>query len=144
MTPLPYDLLIIKSTAMKIVIETIPNDQQRYPTCGDWWFDDDGALQIRVSDMQNWKFEFLVGIHEAIEAMLCKDQGVPEANITAFDEKFEKLREQFPGLIGDQEPGDMVSAPYFHEHQFATQIEKQIANALQVNWDEYNSFVENL
>ena len=128
---------------MKIVIETIPQEQQRYPTVGDWYFDDQDTLQIKVSDMKNWKYEFLVAIHEMVEMMLCREHGVAELNVTAFDEKFEKLRESFPGLIGEQEPGDMVSAPYFNEHQFATKIEKQVAAELGVDWDEYNSSVNN-
>ena len=42
---------------MKIVIETIPHAQQRYPTCGDWYTDDSG-LHIKVSEeMGDPKFD---------------------------------------------------------------------------------------
>ena len=34
---------------MNITIKTIAHDKQRYDTVGDWWFDDEGDLQIRVS-----------------------------------------------------------------------------------------------
>ena len=41
---------------MKIVIETIPHGQQRYPTAGDWVFEATG-LKIWVSDLATltWK-----------------------------------------------------------------------------------------
>ena len=38
---------------MKIEIRTIPHEQQRYPTCGDWQFEKPDELTIRVSDMGN-------------------------------------------------------------------------------------------
>lgn len=34
---------------MKITIETIPHNQQRYPTCGDWQFLNSDELAVRVS-----------------------------------------------------------------------------------------------
>ena len=46
------------------------------------------------------------------------------ADIDKFDINFEELRKKNPDIIGVQEPGDMVSAPYYHQHQTATVIEK--------------------
>ena len=63
---------------MNITIKTIQHSKQRYDTCGDWWFDKKGNLQIRVSDMDNWKYEYLVGDHEVREALLCKDRGITQ------------------------------------------------------------------
>ena len=54
---------------LKIVIETV--DHQRYPTAGDWQLKPDG-LHILLSRMSDRRYEFLVGMHEAIEAYLCK------------------------------------------------------------------------
>jgi len=58
---------------LKIVIETV--DHQRYPTAGDWQLKPDG-LHIFVSRMSDQRYEFLVGMHEEIEAYLCKQESV--------------------------------------------------------------------
>jgi hypothetical protein len=48
-------------------------DHQRYPTAGDWQLKPDG-LHIFVSRMSDQRHEFLVGMHEAIEAYPCKQE----------------------------------------------------------------------
>lgn len=118
-------------------IVTIPHNQHRYPTVGDYYIDDVGILRIFVSDMKNEKYEFLVAIHEQIEEFLTRLRGVKEEDITEFDKKFEKDRKD-----GDfSEPGNDPKAPYFKEHQFATIIEKFIALELGVNWEKYDETV---
>jgi hypothetical protein len=125
---------------MKIIIETIPHQQQRYPTVGDWIFDKDGTLHITVSDMGDDRYEFLVGVHEAVEAFLCRHRGISEESITEFDIKFEKNR-QYNDI---SEPGDNPLAPYRKEHFFATSIERLIAAELKVDWFVYDETVVNL
>ncbi len=135
---------------LKINIETIPHESHRYPTVGDWWFvepqegSEEKRLEVRVSNMGNWKYEYLVAMHEVDEALLCYARGIPEKVVSDFDVVFEKIRESFPEVIGDQEPGDMVSAPYNKEHVFATKIERLRAAEMGVSWDEYNDAVEDL
>jgi hypothetical protein len=97
-------------------IRTIPASQHRYETTGDWWYENGGAIQIRVSDLDNWKEEFLVAFHELIEAVLCKAHDIPEGSVTIFDITNNKLCE----------PGDSPDAPYHREHTFAMAIEKLI------------------
>lgn len=125
---------------MKIHVETIPHAQQRYPTVGDYWCED-GVQQIRVSQMVDWRYEVLVAVHELIEMALTRHRGVSEPRITEFDVEFEKSREQ--GLVHG-EPGDHPDAPYRSEHFFATNIERLIAAELDVDWFEYDGYVENL
>ena len=129
---------------MKIIIETIPHKEQLYPTVGDWRWDDLGQLQIKVSDMGDWRYEFLVALHELVETMLCRQRDISPALVDEFDIAFEELREKLPEVIGDMEPGDMTSAPYYREHQFATRLEKQLAAELGVDWNNYNLTVEKL
>ena len=61
---------------MKINIETIPHGDQRYPTVGDYWDDENGVMQVRVSDMKDWRYEALVIIHELVEMFLTKHRGI--------------------------------------------------------------------
>lgn len=129
---------------MKITIETIPHKSQAYETVGDWYWDEFGNLEIKVSEMGDWRYEFLVALHEMVEVMLCRQHDIGQEAITDFDIKFESLRDSFPKIIGQQEPGDMVSAPYHEEHVIATGIERRIAVELAVNWKKYNDTVEGL
>src|SRR5438874_9307603 len=112
---------------MKIHIETIPHDQQRYPTVGDYW-EENGVEQVRVSQMRDWRYEVLVAVHELIEMAITKHRGIEEAAISEFDINFEKTREQ--GLVTG-EPGDHVKAPYRKEHFFATNLERLFAAELE-------------
>ena len=64
---------------MKINIETIPHSDQRYPTVGDYWDDENGVIQVRVSDMKDWRYEALVVMHELIEMFLTKHRGIAGA-----------------------------------------------------------------
>jgi hypothetical protein len=124
---------------MQITINTIAHSDQAYDTVGNWQIAD-GNITIQVSDMGNNDYEFLVGIHEAVEAYLCQKNGISEADVTAFDENYEANRPE-----GDEsEPGDSEQAPYRTQHIQATQIEKLVANQMGIDWDTYNKAVVSL
>lgn len=123
---------------LSVCVLVIPQSKQRYNTIGDWWLDEaTGILEIRVSDMGNWKYEHLVSVHEYLEALLCLARGIKEADVTAFDLAFEKR----PDTKITDEPGDDVLAPYFREHQFATSVEKYLASELKIDWHQYSERV---
>ena len=122
---------------MEIHIKTIPHSEHRYPTCGDYWEDSDGVLQIRVSEMGNEDYEYLVAGHELRESYLCKKRGIAEPDITAFDIQFDK-----DGKEG--EPGDDPLSPYRREHFFSTSIERLEAAELNVDWGKYDEAIDSL
>lgn len=131
---------------MTITITTIRHDHQRYETTGDWWITDNGDLEIRVSDMGDWRYEALIGIHEAIEAVLCKAAGIRGERVDAFDKEFEAARESGRGLpfkfrgrtiAADAEPGDDREAPYRKQHGIATGVERIVAEEMGVDWSAY-------
>lgn len=120
----------------KIIYRTIPHTKQRYQTIGDYYHTD-GVLNVRVSK-SSANHEFLVLIHELVEWYLTSQKGVTIDVIDQFDIAYEKNRK-----VGDKsEPGNDPSAPYFHEHQFATEIEKMLAQYLGVNWEKYSSSIQ--
>lgn len=85
----------------------------------------------------------LVAIHELVEVCLCKERGIKQSDVDAFDIQFEKEREQ--GLhLQDEEPGFAPNAPYLKEHTFATLIEKEMAVQLGVDWGTYDKTVMEL
>ena len=124
---------------MKVTIEVIPNEQQRYPTVGDWQWDGDN-LTISISSMDNWRYEMLVAFHELAECLICKHRAINQSLVDSFDMLYEKERE--PDDVS--EPGDDPMAPYYKEHQFATCVERLLALQLDVNWNQYNNTVESL
>ncbi len=125
---------------MRIVIETIPHEQQRYQTVGDWVFDDEGNLTIRVSKLSNWRREALIAVHELVEVLLCKHDGVTQESVDIFDKQFEATR----APDNFDEPGDDPSAPYVKQHCVATGIERLLAAQLGVNWKEYEKELDRL
>lgn len=113
---------------MTITIQTIHHLDQRYNTCGDWQYDKDGNLTIRVSEMLiNKGGELAVAIHELVEAVLCRRYGVTEESIDKFDMSYQ----------GDGEPGDDPKAPYNHQHCVATAVERIVISDLFMNWQDY-------
>ena len=122
-------------------IETIAHETQRYPTVGDYWLDENGVEQIRVSEMMDWRYEVLVAVHEIVEMALTRQRGIAEEAITEFDIKFEQDKEK--GVVGGN-AGDNVNAPYQKEHFFATNLERLLASELGVNWFEYDRYVDAL
>ena len=125
----------------EISIQMVPHSQQRYDTCGDYWTDDFGVIHIRVSAMGDWRYEFLVALHEMVEKAHTRHLGISEASIDAFDMAYEAAR-----AVDDisSEPGDVPSAPYHMSHRLATAIELVMAKFLDVDWDAYDKKVREL
>lgn len=118
---------------MRIVIETIKHCDQRYSTAGDWKFVGDD-LVIAVSDLGNKDYNFLLAIHELVEAMLCRAYRISQEAVDYWDMSHPEL----------DEPGDHRDAPYHSQHVIAGFIEKGLALELGVNWDVYEKQIENL
>ena len=112
---------------LRVVI--VPQSKQRYPTVGDWIFNKDRSLSIRVSDMKNKNYEFMVAIHEAVEAWLCHRRGISEESVTAFDKSEYGL--------SLEDPGADPKAPYHKEHMLALKIERMICDELGHDWEKY-------
>lgn len=118
---------------MKIIIETIPYSHQRYTTVGDWYYDPDGTLRIKVSRLSDRRLEALIAIHELVEVLTCELDGITQQQVDDFDKLYELKRE--PG--DESEPGDASNAPYRKQHCLATGIERILASVWGVDWLKY-------
>lgn len=128
---------------LKINIKTIPHEKQRYETVGDYFTDKKGVEQMRISDMKNKDYEFMVALHEFIEQHLTKREGISGKVIDKFDMEYEQQRGR--GFLGDDsEAGDDPNCPYRKQHQFATIIEKLLCHEMGIDWDTYDMVVSNL
>jgi len=119
----------------KVEMQSIDHQEQRYETVGDYW-EEGGSLHFRVTDTGNWKYNYLVLLHEFVELALVKDRGIKIEDIDAFDIQYEKDRLEGKHTE-DDEPGDDKNAPYVKEHFVATNIERTMAHELGVDWVDY-------
>ena len=123
------------------VISKVPHGRQRYDTAGDWI---PGApVRINVSSMEDERYVFLVALHELVEYELCRMNGITDGQVIGFDAAFEE--ERAAGLHpAEAEPGDDSRAPYRDEHEFATMVERMVAQKLGVSWSDYEKAVQAL
>lgn len=124
---------------MNILIRSIPHKSHRYPTCGDWFFED-GTLYILVSDEMPESSKQLVALHELSEVMMCMANGVTQKQVDDFDMGYEKCRKEGD----DTEPGDHKSAPYHVQHRLATAIEIMVCNQMGISWEEHEANINAL
>lgn len=110
-----------------IEIKDVPYGQMRYPSLGDYWRSADGSTYIKVASLPDWRYEFLIGLHEMIEEAVTRHRGIAEPAIKAFDEAHLDL----------DDPGMSPEAPYHREHVLATAIEMLLAQELGVSWAAY-------
>ena len=115
-----------------IEIKFIPQAEQRYDTCGDFFRDDDGVVHFRISQMGDPAYEMAVLIHELAEFIRCEQDGVTIEQVDAWD-------------MGEgkdlDEPGNDPRAPYHAQHVFATAVERAFIEGMGITWDEYDAAV---
>lgn len=121
-------------------LDVIPFSHMRYATVGDWWLKGEGEFDITVAAMGDADSEFLVALHELVEAYLCRKAGITDEEVTAFDKAFEAKRQ--PG--NTDEPGDESDAPYRQQHRTATLVEMIVADAAGVDWKQHEKTVNAL
>jgi hypothetical protein len=125
-----------------INIEFIDHKDQRYDTCGDWQYSDK-SINIKISRLGDWKMDSLVAVHELIEVLLCKQDGVTEQQVDKFDFKFSSDRAK--GLHPKTaEGGNDPKCPTHKQHRFANKVERMLARKMKVDWKEYARRIINL
>ena len=125
---------------MKIIVETIPHQEQRYTTVGDWFYEVDGTLHIKVSELSDKRREVLIAVHELVEVLLCEQAGIGQLAVDEFDKQYEANR----APDNFDEPGDDPTAPYVRQHCLATSVERLMAAEMGVNWKEYEEELDKL
>jgi hypothetical protein len=127
-----------------IQIDTIPHGDQRYPTWADWeMLEASNRLMVAVSQVGDWRYEYLAAIHELLEATVCRHMGITQGDVDAFDVDYEnrrmagKIRAACGCKITD-DPGSDVHAPYRQAHKYAESVEYGLARLLNVDAKEYD------
>jgi hypothetical protein len=112
---------------LSIRIRTIKPGSLPYNRVGDWHWNGE-TLYISIEDRSDERHEWLIAIHEIIEAYLCKIAGITEESIDTFDKAND----------GKWVPG----GPGYREHLASTGIESILAAITGVNWDKYEEEVQ--
>jgi hypothetical protein len=119
---------------ISISVISHPHSQQRYNTVGDYVYSQThDHIGILVSACSEPDYEFLIALHEFVEAYLVKRAKISEEEITQFDLAHP-----------DGEPGEHPQAPYREQHAIATLVERLMAVALQVDWDKYEAEISTI
>lgn len=157
---------------MRILIETIPHEQQRYPTPGDWQFlfvptchgcgntRDAQENCVGPGDCGDCgaKMEFVELIRIRVselsdwrcEALVAVHELVElllcrQRGITPEEvDAFDKEFEAKRQPGNEDEPGDDPAAPYRKEHFFATNIEALLSSELGVDFQDYGKEIVKL
>lgn len=110
--------------------------EQRFTTLGDWWEDENGAFTIAITEMKDWRHEFLVLIHELTEWAICQATGVSTEAADKFDEEWEKdIR---AGLVSAElEAGFDKRCPYRRGHVWGARAERLFCWLLGASWKDY-------
>lgn len=119
------------------VIESVILESQRYFTYGDY-FIKDGVRYFRITKSNSDVMDDLVLVHEILEEILTRNRGIREEDILKFDLWVEEEVEK-GNYPDDAEPGDHPLSNYKKEHEFATKIEKMLADELNINWSDYEN-----
>lgn len=124
---------------MKCVINTIPAEQMRYPTVGDWFYtwEAEGTVahkitNIKVARMADWRYEACVAVHELVEQLICEQNDVSDKDVDNYDKTHEES--------GD-EP-DIPGSPYRKAHWTAYIIEMILSEALGLSWTKYSEALD--
>lgn len=117
-------------------ILTRPMASMRYKTIGDWFefkpvTNQTILFSIESANTGNLDYNFLIALHELIEAYLCYKKGITTEQVDEWDNAHPD----------EAEPGMMQDCPYRHEHFIATTIEGTMARTLGINWDKYDKAI---
>lgn len=121
---------------MNINIQTKPLAEMRYSTVGDYYFKEDGSLQLDIAETGDPFYNLMVAIHELVEFSLLQKRGIPISDIDEFDLLFEKEREDNYHDL-DEEPGFDGRSPYRQEHTLATAVEMMLCAQAGISWKDY-------
>ncbi len=128
-----------------LYVHVVPYAQMRYPSAGDWLTDETG-IRIIVADTGSWRCNFLVALHEIVEAWLCRRHGITQEEVDQWDmvtwPKYMKTSQT--RQIDSDEPGDHPNCPYRREHRIASRVERVASWLLLVNWTKYEQRLEAL
>jgi hypothetical protein len=111
----------------RIVIEIIPLEDMYMGYYGDYFYDKDGTLQMRIADYPNEIQNIGTILHELLEVWKLKVKGVSVRAVEKFDDEH--------SLHDD--PGCLAEAPYHIEHMESIKHERLLCKSMGFDWHTY-------
>ena len=124
---------------MIVEIKSTPQSGIRSNQSGDWYYDDD-SITVHVLETLPPESQLAIAVHEMTEAFLCRRAGISDDAIVAFDDQYEREREEGKHP-NNTEPGDAEDSIYLSQHQAATHCERAVCHALDLAWAEHDRSV---
>ena len=128
---------------MNIISLVVPNEEikQRAGFTGaDWWFSEEGNLQVRIAaEISKPEWCNALMLHEIFEAVICKQMGITVKQIDDFDREYEKGDGCYNHSL---DAGDSKGCPYSVPHSLATAPERIYAAMVPgFCWREYDDCI---
>lgn len=125
---------------MRCIISTVPKEFVRASQVGDWDYGPDTIISSVSLEITDPDAQLAIGIHELVEAYLCRRHGITDADVVKFDLQYEQERKE--GKHDElAEPGDAEDAPYRQEHMAATHVERAVCAALGLDWEKHSELI---
>ncbi len=119
-----------------IIHPNTPLKELRFTTAGDWTMREDGTFEIWLCEIEDWRYQFIVLIHELTEWAWCLWRGVGAGESDAFDALWES--ELKMGLhLPEEEAGFDKRAPYRGGHVWGARMEWVFCYILGIGWRKY-------
>jgi hypothetical protein len=118
----------------KLTCSTVPHNRQRYDTLGDYMETVRGEILFCVSDCGDWRMEAMLFMHELVEYLLARKDGIEIKTVDEWDLNH----------LTDDEPGALPDCPYRKAHETANAFEQMLASVLGVGWHEYEQRLDSI
>jgi hypothetical protein len=108
-------------------------DEIRNGGIGDYFIVNKDTVIIKayLKDDTYYNYAWLIALHEMVEQHLTNMRGIKEEDIDTFDKSIQEN-----GGKAD-EAGNEAGCPYFREHRFAENIERQLCYEMGLEWSDY-------
>jgi hypothetical protein len=124
---------------IKTIIKSVYKEAQRYETLGDYYMED-GIRVFSITKTGNQLYDDLIFIHEFIEEVLTRNNGITEEEILKYDLEFEE-RIKRGEVDPNAEPGEQFDSPYKVQHSVAESVERIMLNHLGEDFIKYNETI---
>lgn len=119
--------------AVYVTIQTSPPNLIRNLQVGDWHYSVASVAALVSLAIRDPDSQLAIGIHELIEAWMCRKVGITDEAVCEFDETYEAERAEGKHSE-DEEPGDDPRCPYREQHAAATFVERAVCAAIGLPW----------
>lgn len=121
---------------LNLTVKEVALADMPFTTAGHWRETDAGNFEVLVVALKDWRYSFIVLMHELTEWAICRWFGVSTATCDAFDDLWEQelvRGEHKP----EEEAGFDRRCPYRKGHVWGARMERLFCFLLGLRWKTY-------